>query len=179
MPFAVDALKLRPSQAATCLLLIWLGNAATAYAQTPQLLGQFRDWDAYTFAEGNSRTCYMITVPKDKAPANVRRGDAYLIITHHSSNAVRDEVSVTTGYPYLKDSTASAQIGARKFELFTKDETAWLYNDADERQMVQEMKRGNSLVIKGTSTRKTLTTDRYSLLGFSAAYSAISKACGF
>jgi hypothetical protein len=33
------------------------------------------------------------------------------------------------------------------------------------------------MVIKGTSSRGTLTTDTYSLAGFTAAYNAIEQAC--
>lgn len=178
MLFAVDPRNLRLSLSATCVLFVWLLSTTPALAQSPQLIGQYRDWGAYAFTEGSSRVCYMISVPKAKAPANVRRGDTYLIITHRSSNTVRDEVSVTAGYAYRPDSTVNAQIGPRTFELFTKDNTAWLYNDGEERQMVQAMKGGSDLIIKGTSSRGTLTTDRYSLIGFTAAYTAISKACG-
>jgi hypothetical protein len=39
------------------------------------------------------------------------------------------------------------------------------------------MRAGSRLVAKGTSNRDTLTTDTYSLTGFSAAYNAINKAC--
>ncbi len=34
------------------------------------------------------------------------------------------------------------------------------------------------MVVKGTSSRGTLTTDTYSLTGFSAALQSIDKACG-
>ena len=34
------------------------------------------------------------------------------------------------------------------------------------------------MVVKGTSSRDTLTTDTYSLIGFTKAYRAIGKACG-
>ena len=33
------------------------------------------------------------------------------------------------------------------------------------------------MVVKGTSSRGTVTTDTYSLRGFTAAYDAISGAC--
>jgi hypothetical protein len=39
------------------------------------------------------------------------------------------------------------------------------------------MKRGNQLVFKGTSARGTLTTDTYSLLGFSKALARLNQAC--
>ena len=40
------------------------------------------------------------------------------------------------------------------------------------------MKAGKQLIVRGTSSRGTATTDTYSLAGFSAALAAIDKACG-
>ena len=43
--------------------------------------------------------------------------------------------------------------------------------------LVEAMRTGSAMVIKGTSNRGTTTTDTYSLSGTSAAYEAINKAC--
>ncbi|MGB1026239.1 MAG: invasion associated locus B family protein, partial [Rhodospirillaceae bacterium] len=39
------------------------------------------------------------------------------------------------------------------------------------------MKRGRDMIVKGTSSRGTVTTDTYSLSGVTAAMNAIDKAC--
>ncbi|MDP6574148.1 MAG: hypothetical protein QGI63_04470 [Rhodospirillales bacterium] len=44
--------------------------------------------------------------------------------------------------------------------------------------MVGAMKRGLEMVVRGTSSRSTLTEDTYLLSGFTAAHAAIAKACG-
>ena len=61
--------------------------------------------------------------------------------------------------------------------MFTKGRNAWNRDAQVDRAMVEAMKGGSELVIKGTSQRGTLTTDTYSLNGFSAALAAIMKAC--
>ena len=43
--------------------------------------------------------------------------------------------------------------------------------------VVDAMKKGERLIIEGTSSKGTLTKDTYSLKGFSAAYRAISSKC--
>jgi len=43
--------------------------------------------------------------------------------------------------------------------------------------LVDAMKKGERLIIEGTSSKGTLTKDTYSLKGFSAAYRAISSKC--
>ncbi len=44
--------------------------------------------------------------------------------------------------------------------------------------MVQAMRRGRKMVVRGLSTRGTKTVDTYQLAGFTAAHKAIGKACG-
>ena len=43
--------------------------------------------------------------------------------------------------------------------------------------MIDAMRKGSSLTVRGTSARGTEITDTYSLLGFSKAYQAIGAAC--
>ena len=89
------------------------------------------------------------------------------------------EVSIQAGYTYKKGSNVNITIdGKKSFKLFTSNGYAWTYESADDRTLVAAMRAGNSMVIKGTSSRGTLTTDTYSLSGFTAAYKAINKACG-
>lgn len=39
------------------------------------------------------------------------------------------------------------------------------------------MKAGRTMIVRGTSTRGTATTDTYSLTGFTAGMKAIDEAC--
>jgi len=156
--------------------LLGLGWSLGALAQIEQI-GVYRDWDAYVLQENGSRVCYMLSVPKDMEPKNVRRGEVYFLVTHRPGENVRDEISIITGYTYESGSTVTAQIGSRNYELFTKDDGAWLRNTDDEARMVRAMKRGEEMVVTGLSNRGTTTMDRYSLFGFTAAHNAISGAC--
>ena len=54
---------------------------------------------------------------------------------------------------------------------------AWLKDTSDEDRMATAMRRGSSMTIKGTSQRGTLTTDRYSLSGVTAALNKIDETC--
>ena len=49
--------------------------------------------------------------------------------------------------------------------------------DADDRALVEAMKRGSSMTVRGTSTRGTYSLDTYSLKGFTAAIEAMRDAC--
>jgi hypothetical protein len=68
-------------------------------------------------------------------------------------------------------------VGDVSVALATRASTAWLDEDDAARRLIQAMRRGRELEVRGTSSRGTDTVDRYSLHGFSAAHDAIDKAC--
>ncbi len=165
------------------LLALWLlAPMAARAADKTDLIGSFRDWDAFTLKKANGELiCYMVSVPKSSKASRkgVRRGDIYITVTHRPKAKVRDQVNIVVGYPFKEGSEARAVIdGKTRFRLFTQGDGAWLYTQKDDTAMVKAMRRGSTLVVTGTSRRGTRTTDRYSLSGFTAAHNAISKACG-
>jgi len=91
---------------------------------------------------------------------------------------LRSELSIYTGYPYKAGSKVNLVVdGGKTFELYTHEETAWAQNANEDLQIAEAMRSGNAMVITGTSSRGTMTTDRYSLSGFTAAHKAIDAAC--
>lgn len=160
------------------VLALCAASAAHAANPTPTLLGSYRAWDAFTFNNGKGKVCYIVSAPTDSAPKNVQRGDIYLLVSHRPAEKVRNEVNVITGYTYEPNSTVRATVDNKAYELFTQGENAWLEKPADEARMVEAMKAGSTLTVVGKSNRGTTTTDRYSLMGFTAAHNAISKTCG-
>lgn len=170
---------------AALLLVQAIGAVGTSvHAQSVEnksLLGSYNDWDAWRarYSDG-SVVCFMLSEVEDWSASrkNVRRGDIYTIVSHRPEADVRDEVNVVVGYPFKEGSTATAVIdGSESFEMFTKGDGAWNYDSQADKEMVAAMKKGLKLVVRGTSSRGTRTTDTYSLSGFTAAHNAISDAC--
>lgn len=152
--------------------------AAPALAQQPKaLIKNPQHWGAFVVTEKGGIACYMAGQPIDTRPKNVRRGKVWLLVTHRPYRKVRDEVSIYTGYPYRKDSKVSVQIDTKKFEMFTDKETAWAADAATDTALVKAMRDGIKMVVRGTSSRGTNTTDSYTLRGFTKAHEAINKAC--
>ena len=161
------------------VVLVQAGHGPiTALAQEPDHLDTHRDWHTYTFQENGNLVCYMASKPTNEEGDYTQRGDVYLLVTHRPAEASRDVVSVITGYTYGPESEATVTIGDKLFELFTSENTAWARDSATDASMVTAMKAGSSMIVKGTSSRGTLTTDTYSLLGFTAAYNEITRTCG-
>jgi len=152
-----------------------LSSDALAQRKT---IGTFSDWTAFADGSGASRICYVGSVPKKAEGKYTRRGDTYTLVSHRPGEKVFGEVSVEAGYTYKSDSEVIVDIDGKKFKLFTKGGNAWARDANADKAIVAAMKAGRRMIIKGTSSRGTLTTDTYSLSGITAAYKAIDKACG-
>ena len=157
---------------------------ASAWAQEEQAVATFKDWRLFVSGAAAAKNCYIVGEPKRMRPANVRRGDTYLVIAHRPGQGVRNEVSVRNGYPFSATSNPFAEVGSDKFDFFTgvqaqngAEEWAWVVDLESQPRLVTAMKRGNELIFKGTSARGTLTTDSYSLSGVTAAMKALDEAC--
>ena len=162
---------------ALIILSVGLFGAASVLAQDVTVIGTHGVWTAYSYQEDSRIVCYIASEPT-KAEGNYTwRGDVFALVTHRPSENSIDVVSVVAGYPYQENSDVNIRIGTKSFELFTHGERAWTRDESSDKDMVQTMIRGASMIVKGTSGRGTLTTDTYSLSGFTAAHKDISDAC--
>jgi multidrug resistance efflux pump len=72
---------------------------------------------------------------------------------------------------------ATATVGDQSFELLAKASNLWVKNAAKEGQLVDEMRKGAKLEVKAMSKKGNVTTDTYSLIGFSQALERVLKDC--
>jgi hypothetical protein len=164
------------SVAAVVLVLV----AAPVGAATPQPIGSYRDWHAYTFnsEETNGQICYIASVPTEQDGNYTRRGNPAVLVTRRPGGEGLDEVSVQPGYSYLGGSEVTVTIdGDSTFRLFTQGEHAWARTPEEDRRLIEAMKGGVTMKVHGTSTRQTYSDDTYSLLGFTRAYESMVQAC--
>jgi len=155
-------------------LLGWTNLAGGAVARE---VGIFGAWSAFALAERTGKLCYLSAEPKKSAGKYTKRGDVYVQITHRPPRT-RNEVSIIAGYTFKPGSDVEVDIDGKRFELFTSRDTAWSRNAKGDAALIRAMRAGGTLIVRGTSSRGTPTTDTYSLTGFTAGHNAITKACG-
>ena len=148
-------------------------------AAEPELLGRFKDWSAYRLNEGGGKICYMVSKPIKAEGNYTRRGDIFALVTHRPKDRSKDVFSYMTGYTYKTGAEVKVSIDRQEFLLFTQDDTAWTPDAETDRRLAQAIQKGSKMVVKGTSSRGTLTTDTFSLSGSGAAYKEISGVCGY
>ncbi len=157
------------------LALLLFGGAA--HAQEVKVLGTFGKWIAQTYKENGQAVCFMSVKP-DSSEGNYKaRGEALFMVTHRPSEQAFDTISVVAGYQYLPDSDAVVNVNGKRFNLFTNGERAWARDAATDKTIVALLIQGNTVTVKGTSSRNNVTTDVFSLAGFTAAHKAISDGC--
>ncbi len=163
--------------ASACLAAGLICAAFPAFAQTAKLLKTFDDWQVFVHEANNEKVCFAASAPKEMSPKGVNRGSVFLYLTTWQKDGVRNELSVKVGYTLKSDSTPTISVGSDDFQLYPKDDKAFMRDPADERKLVDAMRKGSSLTIKGVSTRGTATEDKYSLIGLSAALEQVGQAC--
>jgi len=146
-------------------------------APAPKLLGEFKDWAAYTMVEPRGEICYAVSKPKKAEPAKTKRGEAHLLVTHRPSEKQNNVVSVELGFPTVKDSSATVMIGKDKFDFFTDKQTAWTRDSDTDKAVVTAMARSSDFTAKVKPAAGGEASDSYSLAGFSDALAQIDKAC--
>ncbi len=151
---------------------------AVAEPASAGLIDNFADWSAFSEKDNGDTVCWIASQPKKSEGKYSQRGTPYVMVAHRPKEKAIGVVSINAGYTYRKNSRLSVNVGDSTFHLFTSADTAWAENYKDDTKLVRAMSRGSVMIVKGTSSRGTRTTDTYSLKGFTAAYKAITSACG-
>ncbi|MHA7776169.1 invasion associated locus B family protein [Roseibium sp. M-1] len=152
-------------------------SSAAAFAQTPTLLKQHKDWAAYSLSSGGGKVCYALTKPTTSLPGDRNHGDVFFFVTTRPAEGVSTEPSLLVGYPFKDKSSVTVDIDGKGFTLFTNNDGAWVENAATEAQLVAAMKAGRDMSVSGESSRGTRTSYKFSLSGVTAAIDEANSAC--
>lgn len=164
-----------------CSAAVMLIASAAMAQEKPELLGSYRDWFAYRVGGGPDRQCYALSQPRQKTPPGMKRDDVFFLISTWPGKKVTNEPSIVPGYSYKEGSKVQLQVGSDKFEFFTRNDGssggAWMDDPAQERRLVDAMKRGAAFSITGLPEHGAMTRDNYSLAGISAALEKVATSC--
>jgi hypothetical protein len=156
--------------------------ASTAFAQdSSNRVSANTDWSV--FEESSPRECWSVSAPKETVNTRdgnvvaVRRGEILLMVFYRPGENVTGQVAFTGGYPFAGGSTVSIDISGTTFQLFSEGEWAWPATSEDDAAIVAAMKRGSEAILVGRSGRGTVTTDKFSLLGFTASVEEAARRC--
>jgi len=169
-------MKLRALAALATLTVPLL--AGSAMAQSVKLLGEYRDWTAYTATESTGPVCFALSRPTEVTPSPDDFTEAWLYLTNRPSESVSNELNLVAGFMFAPDTTATATVSGQSFELFTEKDAAWLQNPSENENLAGALRAGSSVVIEGTSDKGIRITETFSLSGATSASRAIEDCTG-
>jgi hypothetical protein len=140
-------------------------------------LGSVGSWIAYLAQNKTGKVCYLVGQPEKTEPAGMKRKVVMAMVTHRTEDNVSNVVSFGEGYPLNEDDDVTVGVGADKFPLFAKDDTAWARTADLDKAIVTALAKEKQAVVKGMPKKGRPTVDTYSLNGFSKALALIDKAC--
>jgi len=143
----------------------------------PSLVANYGDWGAFLAQSGKDKTCYALASPKDRLPSGLQRDPAYVFISNRPAENVHNEISIIMGFNMKDGAEARAEAGNASFELVAKGPNAWIKNPAEESRFIDSLKKAGKLIVKAASIKGNVTTDSYSLAGFSQALDRAQKEC--
>jgi len=156
-------------------LSISLLLATAAEAQSVRLIGDFRDWSAYSASEGAGALCFALSKPKEVTPTPDGFTEAYIYLTNRPAENVRNEINLVAGFPFAPDQPATLTVSGQSFELFTENDAAWLLDPAQNDNLAGAIRAGSTLQIDATSATGVKVTQVFSLSGATAASRAIES----
>ncbi|MBL1436066.1 MAG: hypothetical protein COB08_007690 [Rhodobacteraceae bacterium] len=153
-------------------------------AQELAMVDSETDWSVYV-AE-SPKECFIVSKPtdwsaqRDGQAVTVRRGDIRFYISIIPGEQISSEPSFLAGYPLRQDAPVEMKVKDTTINLYPNAEInaeyAWPRPDEDA-ALIAAMRGGSEATIIGTSARGTITTDTFSLIGFTAAYEKAQEMC--
>ena len=140
-------------------------------------LGKFKDWESFVLSKEGNKICFAQSVPVVRAPKKLKRDPSRLFVSFRPAENIKNEISVTNGYEFKLKTPVAAKSGKKTYDLFSKGRFAWVVDNEDEKKLITTMKKASRLMIIGNSDKGNQTTDHYSMMGFTKAYSSAKKNC--
>ena len=140
-------------------------------------IGKFKDWESFVLSQDGNKTCFAQSIPVVRAPKKLKRDPSRLFVSFRPAENIKNEVSVTNGYEFKLKAPVIAKSGKKSYDLFSKGRFAWVVDDEDEVKLILIMKKASRLMVIGNTSKGDQTTDHYSMMGFTKAYSAAKKDC--
>ena len=153
--------------------------AAAGGNAEPTLIGQFGTWGAYTATPNGKKVCFALAKPSSSktTPAGRPRDPAYAFISTRPAEKVTNEVSIMIGYPLKPGSESTLEVGGARYAMYTQGDGLWIKNAAEEERMVEALRKGSDVTVKGTSAKGTETSDTFALKGLAQALDRLAQDC--
>ena len=159
------------------IVLMFFFATMKVQAEEVKKMGKHKDWETYIINSEKGKVCFAQSKPVLQAPKTSER-EARLFITFRPNENIKNEISLTAGYEFNKQNSITASSGKYKYKFdISQEQFAWMTDNKQEKKMINTMKKGSRIMVKGYNKKGSQTIDHYSLLGFTKAYNATKANC--
>ena len=159
------------------LFLFYFVFGALNAEENLKSVGKFKDWESFILSREENKTSFAQSIPVVRAPKKLKRDSSRLFVSFRPNENINNEVSVTNGYEFKLKAPVTAKSGKKSYDLFSKGRFAWVVDNKDEKKLIVTMKKASRLMIIGNTNKGNQTTDHYSMMGFTKAYTIAKKSC--
>ncbi len=161
--------------------LAW-GQAAPPAAEAPdqpRKLDDFGDWRALAAGGDEDRTCYVTQKAIPTPPEGRAKDRPLLYVTQRPAKNALNVVAYFAGYAVKPDSDVELDFGFAKYRLFVQEGSngAWSPSPEVDARIVDSMRVGQVVTVRGVDSAGHDVADTFSLLGFTAAFWRASQEC--
>jgi hypothetical protein len=146
--------------------------AQPAVPGMPQPLGNYGNWTAAVYQEAGQPVCYASTRAQTSPPLMAGPGAVVLTVTQRPSG--RDAVSIGGIMTDASNPAVMVHVEQVAIDFYTAGANAFARNGA---AAVPLFQNGTQAIIQSQAPYGPPITYIFSLIGFSAAYAAITAAC--
>jgi hypothetical protein len=176
------------------LMVTVSGLAALAQEETTNRVDADTDWSV--FQESDPVECFAVSGAdpaqsvntRDGAVVEVQRGELppTLYVAFKPSEGVAGQVTFTGGaYGFNEDREVTLVVGGTSFILYPQNVDgdggtrgwAWPADAAQDAAIIAALRSGSEAVVTSQSARGTISEDKFSLLGFTAAVEEAGRRC--
>tara|TARA_Y100000590_G_C15138173_1_gene795097 strand:+ start:65 stop:571 length:507 start_codon:yes stop_codon:yes gene_type:complete len=160
------------------LLMLFSSICSISYGEENlKSIGKFKDWESFVLSQEGNKICFAQSAPVLRAPKKLKRNPSRLFVSFRPKENIKNEISVTNGYTFKDKAPVTAKSGKKSYDLFSKDNFAWVVDKNDESKLITTMKKASRLMIIANTNKGDQTTDHYSMMGFTKAYNIARKSC--
>ncbi len=141
---------------------------------TPKQVKKFSAWAVYKYKLNNHLVCYALSAPISVSGSKLSKSRSYFLISRRPDLASNDdnllEPQFLSGYKLKANSNVklnviSKQIKGKDFNMYVRNECAWLHLPRQERDLINSMQKGAKLNATAISDKNIKTSYSFSLMG--------------
>lgn len=151
------------------LMLAISGLSASIASAAPKMMKQFDHWGVFSYKESGKTVCYVLSVPVKEDPVGIDHGKNFFLVAPKKTGGANYYPQAVMGYTLKSGSTIDVSVDNHDFAMTPKNNIGWTKVEAQDPQVINAMRQGNTMVVHATSQRGTKTTYTYSLKGIAAA----------